>query len=134
MSAAGHDRSATSNTSPTSAARRYQEILEGLSAAAADVERRDRERAAELTRKLVELDAAMARAHERAALSRLAVQLRWEAALEALWTESWLTLRPWPEPDLTADPARLDELDAAADRATTELLDAVRRRVLGLRR
>lgn len=122
------------STPGVSAARRYQEIIDGLTAAAAEVERRDHERAAELTRRLVELDAAMAHAHERAALSRLAVQLRWEAALEALWPETWFTLRPWPDPDLTADPTRLDELDAEADRAATELLAAVRRRVLRLRR
>ncbi len=109
-------------------ARRYKDVIGELTAAADALRDRDRARAAALARELVDLDAAMVAAGERAGMSRLAVELRWEAALEALWDEQWMTLKPRPRPDPDADPERLDELDRAADLAATELLDAVRTR------
>jgi hypothetical protein len=115
------------------AAREYKNVLGELTAAADALRERDRERVAELRRLLVELDEQMVRAGQRAALSRLAVELQWDAALDALWHESWMTLRPRPQPDPRATPERLDELDAAAERAAEELLAAVRRRAFGLR-
>lgn len=113
-----------------SAAREYQDVIAGLSAAADALRERDRERAAELAGRLVELDDAMVRAVERAALTRLGVDLRWEAALEALWTESWLRLRPRPDPPEAA--GDLDALDAAVEARSAELQAAVRRRRFGL--
>ena len=76
----------------------------------------------------------MLEAGERAALTRLAAELHWEAALEALWVESWMTLRPRPAADPTADPADLARLDADVERWSAELQDAVRRRRFGLPR
>jgi uncharacterized membrane protein YccC len=116
-----------------SAAREYKDVLAGLTAAADELRERDRERATALARRLVELDEAMARAGDRAAVTRFVVALHWEAALEALWAESWLTLRPQPAPDPAADPADLDALDAAVGERSAELQEAVRRRRLGLR-
>jgi hypothetical protein len=113
-----------------SAARRYQEVIAGLDAAADALRERDRERASELARLLVDLDDAMVRAVERAALTRLGVDLHWETALESLWTESWLKLRPLPDPP--AAPGDLAALDAAVDARSAELQDAVRRRRFGL--
>ncbi len=69
----------------------------------------------------------MVRAGERAALTRLGVDLHWEAALSALWAERWLSLRPQPAPDPRADPANLDTLDATVAERAAELLEAVRR-------
>lgn len=117
-----------------SAAREYKDVIAGLTAAADELRERDRDRAAALARRLVELDDAMVRAAERAALSRLGVELAWEAALEALWAESWMTLRPRPAPDSRADPAHLDLLDEAVQQRAAELQAAVRRGRLGLRR
>ena len=119
---------------PDDPVRRYQDVIGELTAAAEELRARDGARAAELKRELVERDAAMVAAQERAALSRLAVELRWEQVLEALWPESWMTLRPHPRPDLMADPARLDQLDDAVEAAADEVLAAVRRRLLGFGR
>jgi hypothetical protein len=111
-----------------SAAREYKEVVAGIAAAAEALRERDRERAAELNRELVGLAEAMAHAEERAGLTRLGVELHWEAALEALWVESWMKLRPRPRPDRRADPAAIDELDAAVEARAAELLAATRRR------
>jgi hypothetical protein len=111
-----------------SAARRYKEIVAGVTAAAESLRELDRARAAVLARQLAERDAEMLRAGERAALTRLGIELHWEAALEALWVESWMKLRPRPGPDPSADPADLDALDAEVEEAAARLHDAVRRR------
>jgi hypothetical protein len=113
---------------PVSAAREYKEVVAGITAAAEGLRERDRERAAALVRELVGLADAMHGAGERAALTRLGVELHWEAALEALWVESWMKLRPRPGPDLRADPADLDDLDAEVEARAAELQEAVRRR------
>ncbi|NMH97195.1 hypothetical protein [Pseudonocardia acidicola] len=116
------------------AARDYKAIIAGITSAADELRERDRERAVELSRDLVGLDDAMVRAEERAALTRLGVHLHWEAALETLWAESWMTLRPMPAPDERVDPAHIDALDAAVEQRFIELRDATRRRGFGLRR
>jgi hypothetical protein len=113
------------------AARRYKDVLAGLTARVGELRERDRERAGALARRLVELDDAMAQAGQRAALTQLGVDLHWEAAMSALWAERWLTLRPKPDPDPRADPADLDALDAAVAQRATELLEALRRWRLG---
>ncbi|MGQ0572796.1 MAG: hypothetical protein ACT4RN_01185 [Pseudonocardia sp.] len=115
-------------------ARKYKDRTAELTAGADQLRERDRERAVELGKLLVELDAAMDRAGRRAALSTLGVELQWEAALEALWGESWMRLRPRPRPAEDADPARLDELDEELVRRADELHAALRRRSLRLRR
>lgn len=112
----------------TDATRRYKEVIGELTAVADTLREQDKAQAAALARRLVELDTAMVRAEERVALSRLAGELRWEAVLEALWQEQWMTLRPRPRPDATADAGRLDALDDEVDRAATAVLDAARRR------
>jgi hypothetical protein len=117
-----------------SAARAYKEIMARLAESADELRERDRERATALARRLVDLDAAMSGAEERAALTRLGVELAWEAALEALWAESWMTLRPRPDPDPRADPRHLDLLDEAVERRSATLREAVRRRRFGIRR
>lgn len=116
-----------------SAARAYQDVIAGLSAAADALRERDRERAAELACRLVALDDAMVRAVERAALTRLGVDLCWEAALDALWTESWLQLRPLPDPPgVPGVPGDLAALDATVEARSAALRDEVRRRRFGL--
>lgn len=117
-----------------SGARIYKEITARLADSAADLRERDRRRAVELVRRLVELEAAMTAAGERAALSSLGVELAWEAALEALWSEQWMTLRPRPEPDPRADPRHLDLLDEAVQERSAALRTAVRRGPFSLRR
>jgi hypothetical protein len=111
-----------------SAAREYKEVIARISAAAEDLRERDRQRAAALSRELVGLAEAMHGATDRAALTRLGVELHWEAALDALWVESWMKLRPRPGPDPSAAGADLDALDAEVEERAAELQAAVRRR------
>ena len=110
------------------AAQRYKDVIADLSATVDDLRERDRRHAAELARQLVDLDTAMARAAERAALSLFAAEVAWENALDTLWQESWMTLRRKPGSDRAADPSRMDELDQEVERAAAELNAAVRRR------
>lgn len=109
-----------------SAARAYKDLIEGLDAAADELRERDRTRAALLDQQLEGLRRAMGEAVERAALSRALVTLHWEAALEALWTESWLTLRPLPSPPPAS--GDLDALDGVVAARAADLLAAARRR------
>jgi hypothetical protein len=112
------------------AARSYKEIVAEVSAAAEALREKDKARAAALIRQLVDRDAEMIRAGERAALTRFGVELHWEAALEALWVESWMKLRPRPGPDPSADPAEIDAYDVELEEAAARLQAAVRRRWL----
>lgn len=96
----------------------------------ARMRRFDTERAAQLTEELAELDEAMQAAGNRAALTELAVYLRWEAAMESLWGERWMTLRPLPLPDADARAGDLDFLDAVVEQRYQALLEIVRRRPL----
>jgi hypothetical protein len=117
------------------AAREYKDIIAGIAESAEKLRSADRERAAELAVELAELDREMLRAGERATLTRLGVELSWEEALDALWVESWMQLRPRPGPAPGGDPERLAELDVEVEQRTADLLAAVRRRFgLGLGR
>ena len=114
-------------------ARHYRDVIGELTAAADALRERDRTRAAALARELVDLDEAMVRAEERAAMSRLAVEIRWETVLDALWKEQWMTLKRHPKPAPDTDPERLDALDREADLAAKEVLDAAQTRFPFLR-
>lgn len=115
-----------------SPARAYKDVMAGLGVVADELRERDRARATELAARLVGLEDDMARAAERAALTRLGVDLAWESALDALWTESWLQLRPRPDPPPAPGSADLAALDAAVEARSAELLAAVRKRRFGL--
>lgn len=118
-------------TGPSSPARTYKAIVAGITEAVDALGERDRARAAALARELVELDARLQEAGELAARTWLGVELHWEAALEALWVESWMKLRPRPGPDSSADPTDLAALDAGVEAAADALQNAVRRRRFG---
>lgn len=110
----------------SSAARAYQDVVARLSAAAEELRTRDLDRAAELAHTFADLDDAMLRTRERAALTEMVVTLHWEAALDALWTESWMTLRPRPAPARGADPADVAALEAEVERAAAAVTAAAR--------
>lgn len=114
--------------------RKYKDMTAELTAAADRLRERDRERAVELGKKLVELTEEMQRAGRRAAMSTFVVDLQWEAALESLWSETWLRLRPKPRPSPDADPARLDALDEELARRADDLHAALHRGRWSLRR
>ncbi|MDN5929823.1 MAG: hypothetical protein L0I24_01920 [Pseudonocardia sp.] len=115
-----------------SAAREYKDIVDGLSGAAQELREQDAERATALGYLRSTQHEAMTEAATKAALTRLVVAMQWESALEALWAESWLTLRPPPTPAPGIAPARIDELTAEVARRADELHEATRRRRFGL--
>ena len=119
---------------PRDAVRAYKDVIGELTGATAALRERDRRRAEVLKGRLAELAKVTADAEERAAVARFVAQLHWEVVLEALWQESWMTLRRKPGPDPDADPADLDALNDALVRATDGVLEAVRRRTFGLGR
>jgi hypothetical protein len=119
---------------PESPAAAYRRIASGIDEAVGAVRRQDELRATRLEQALAKIDARMRRVGERAALTRFSVELHWESALEALWAEPWMTVRPFPRPDPAADPARLDRYEREVDRTYTELMDLVARRRFGFRR
>lgn len=112
----------------------YKALVAELDDAAEQLRATDRDRAEELTRELGERDAALAASAQRAALTRLAVALRWEAAVQSLWGEHWFVLRPEPIPEPGSRPEHLDRLDHAVDEALENLRAEIRRRRLSLRR
>ncbi|GAA4675159.1 hypothetical protein GCM10023215_03740 [Pseudonocardia yuanmonensis] len=119
---------------PESPAVAYRRIASGIDSVVGAVRRQDEVRATRLEEALGRFDDRMQRAGERAALTRFSVELHWESVLEALWAEPWMTVRPFPRPDLDADPARLDRYLREVEQTYTELLDLVARRRFGFRR
>lgn len=110
------------------AADEYRAVIARLAGVADDLRERDAERAVALRSELVDLERAVEQADTRAAATRFVVDLHWETALEALWPEQWLKLRPKPGPDRRARAEDIDAHDAAAAEAAEVLLAAVRRR------
>ena len=117
-----------------SAADAYKALVDELDVAAGRLRESDRDRAEQLTRELAELDTELAAAAERVALTRLAVALRWESAVQSLWQEQWFVLRPEPGPEPGSRPEHLDRMDRALDEALEALRAEIRRRRFSLRR
>jgi hypothetical protein len=116
--------------SERSAARRYKEITGGMNDAVERMRARDTELARRLAIRLARLHEQMEDAADREALTVLGVALQWESALESLWNEQWMTLRPLPKPDPDASPSDLDYLDAVVAQRFEVLQEAIRRRGL----
>ncbi|MEU4800906.1 hypothetical protein [Actinosynnema sp. NPDC023587] len=117
-----------------SAVERYKEIV-GLAGAAVEKMRdQDRDRVRELLERLAASQDRVAELIEQEKLSQVGVRLLWEAAVDALWEERWMTMKPIPEPDESV-PAR-DQRDyfTAMDVAYQTLEDALQRRGLLRRR
>ena len=117
-----------------SAAEAYKALIGELDDAAAQLHENDRDRAERLRHELAESDVALAAAAERAALTRLAVALRWEAAVASLWQEHWFVLRPEPTPEPGSRPEHLARMDHAVDETLETLRAEIRRRRLPFRR
>ena len=117
--------------------RSYKDIIGELDAASAALRKRDNDRAGELEHRLVELATVAAEAEHHAALARFAVAVQWDAVVDALWKEDWLTLRTQPKPDRGPDgeatPDDVQSLIVAVERAAAAVRDAGRRWMLGLR-
>jgi hypothetical protein len=85
-------------------------------------------RVAQLRERFADLDRDLSTAADRRVLVRIAANLAWEQALEALWVESWMTMQPFPKPDRLAKAGDVLELGAEIERRAAELLAAVRGR------
>lgn len=116
------------------ASERYKEIVGWAADAAQRMRERDRERATELERELAEVERRMAQLAVQERVVRMGVQLHWEAAVEALWNERWLTIGPLPQPDESVPDASHLDFDAEVGRTYQALEDAMGKRSLIRRR
>jgi len=108
------------------AVRRYKELALLNTDAVRRMREYDRARIDALRTKLGETDAQLAEATQREELMRASVRLHWESAVEQLWNERWLEVRP-PEPIEMADDASTRRIDAEVSRTHEALREALRR-------
>jgi len=118
----------------SSAARRYKDVVaaltEGFDADAA----RGADRVAQLRQQVAELDKQLRAASDQHVLVRAGNVMAWEDALEILWVESWMTMRPFPKPDRLAKADDPVALVAEVEARVAALRAEVQRRRLDLRR
>ncbi|GAA4549308.1 hypothetical protein [Pseudonocardia xishanensis] len=112
----------------------YRAEIRKITAVAEELRAQDEVRAAALERQLAVLDDRMGRVGERVAMSELAVRTHWETALDALWSEPWMTVPRFPRPDPEADPARLTRYEQEMYEAHAALMALVHRTRFGFRR
>ena len=106
----------------------YKDAIRQVTGGMEGEAKRNEERVRVLRERLADLDRDLATAADRRLLVRIAANLAWEDALEALWVESWIQMRPFPKPDRMAKAGDVLELGAEIERRTDELLAAVRGR------
>lgn len=116
------------------AAQRYKELTAAIGDATGERREREAVRVTDLRQRFGTLDDRMRRIGERVAMSALAVHSHWETALEAMWSERWMTVPPFPRPDPSADPRRLAEYEQEMYAAHQELMALVQRSMFGFRR
>jgi hypothetical protein len=106
----------------------YKDAIRQVTGGMEGQAKRNDERVRQLRERLADLDRDLTKAADRRLLVRIAANLAWEDALEALWVESWVTMRPFPKPDRMAKAGDVLELGAEIERTAAELLAAVRGR------
>jgi hypothetical protein len=79
---------------------------------------------------LAESQDRMAEAIEREKVVKLGADLHWEKAVEALWEERWMEMRPMPKPNPTVPPRDQDEYNTAMDLAYQALEESLQKRTL----
>ncbi|WNV82103.1 hypothetical protein [Umezawaea sp. Da 62-37] len=124
----GHAHAAEPET--RSAAERYKEIIGSISEAVSTMRAHDERRVAELVARLAVSQDRMVDAIEREKVVKLGVALHWEAAVEALWEERWLQMRPMPRPDERVPPRDQNDYDAAMELAFHALEESLQKRTL----
>jgi hypothetical protein len=116
------------------AAERYRAITAQISDATGVRQQEESVRVADLEARLRAVRDRMLRIGERVAMSNLAVRTHWETAMDALWSEQWMTVPPFPRPDRSADPAKLAEYEQEMYAAHQDLMALVQRSKFGFRR
>jgi hypothetical protein len=109
------------------ATRRYKDVA-GLNTEALDRMREtDRGLVDKLEQQVLVTERALAEVSERERVARMGVELHWEAAMEELWAERWLTIEPMPQPAKPAPPMDPLECDAEVGRTYEALHEALRK-------
>jgi hypothetical protein len=116
-----------------SAAADYKRAIREVTGGMEGEVKRNEARVRELRERVADLDRDLTTAADRRLLVRIAANLAWDDALEALWVESWMTMRPFPRPDRMAKAGDAMELGAEIERRAADLLAAVRGRSGGRR-
>jgi hypothetical protein len=114
------------------AARRYKDVIAAVTQGLDEQAGRDAARVAELRHLAHELDTRLTEASDRHLLTRIGAELAWEDALEVLWIESWMEMRPYPKPDRLVKPGDLAALNLEVEERAAALRAVVQRRRLGL--
>lgn len=120
----------------------YKRIVGTLTEGFDDDAARNAERVAELKQAVKALGKRLVEASEQLTVARVGNILAWEDALEILWVEQWMSMRPFPRPNREADPAPEAEIDpetaaqavAAVEARVADLRAEVARGPLGLPR
>ncbi|WP_051772801.1 hypothetical protein [Saccharothrix sp. NRRL B-16314] len=113
-----------------SAVERYKEIV---ALAAESVERMraaDRARVRDLLARLAASQDRMADVIEQEQVVKLIVAVHWEAAVELLWDERWMTMTPVPGPDESVPARDQREYNTAMDLAYQALEESLQKRTL----
>jgi len=113
-----------------SAVERYKEVVALAGESVRRMRERDRERVAELLARLAASQDRVADLLEQEKMARVGVRLLWEAAVEALWEERWMRMKPVPEPDESVPPRDQDDYLIAMDTAYQALEDTLQKRGL----
>ncbi len=113
-------------------ARDYRAAVAAMTEGVAGDSERNARRVAELEVAVRRLGRELEEASELRVAARVGNVLAWEAALEVLWVESWMTMRPFPKPDRLASGDDVADRITAVEKAVEALQAAVARRPLGL--
>ncbi|MET1075983.1 MAG: hypothetical protein ABWY11_25270 [Umezawaea sp.] len=124
----GHTHAA--EPEPRSAVERYKEIIGTIGDAVTTMRAHDKSRVAELMARLAVSQDRMVDAIEREKVVKLGVALHWESAVEALWEERWLQMRPMPHPDERVPARDQNDYDAAMELAFQALEESLQKRSL----
>jgi hypothetical protein len=113
------------------AADEYKAVIAELTAGFDTDAARNAHRVEQLRLEVAELGKDLKAASDQHVVARVGNILAWEDALEILWVEAWMTMKPFPKPDRLAkgDPAALV---TRVEARVAELRSLVQRR--GLRR
>ncbi|MEU5694889.1 hypothetical protein [Actinosynnema sp. NPDC020468] len=113
-----------------SAVERYKEIVALAAESYERMRDNDRRRVAELLRRLAETQELMARVIEQERDVRIGVSVVWDQAVEALWDERWLEMKPMPAPDESVPRRPQNDYTGAMDHAYQQFEDALQKRSL----
>ncbi|CAL9644525.1 hypothetical protein SUDANB95_06405 [Actinosynnema sp. ALI-1.44] len=113
-----------------SAVERYKEVVALADESVQRMREVDHQRVKEALDRLVASQDRMAEAVEQEMLTRVGVTLLWEAALDALWDERWLTMKPLPNPDESVPPRPQEHYNGLMELAHQRLEDSLQKRTL----